>query len=95
MECAVHYQLINCFEEYGYLHKNQHWFRKNCSTTTAVFKLSRDLHSAYDLGYSTSCIFVDYKKAFETLSHKILMEKMHACGPSQKKYQMAKFIFGK
>ena len=42
------------------------------------FKLSRDLHSAYDLGDSTSCIFVDYKKAFETLSHKILMEKMHA-----------------
>ena len=57
---------------------------KNCSTATAIFKLSRDLHSAYDLGYSTSCIFVDYKKAFETLSHKILMEKMHAYGLSQK-----------
>ena len=84
MERAVHYQLINYFEENDYLHKNQHGFRKNCSTATAIFKLSRDLHSAYDLGYSTSCTFVDYKKAFETLSHKILMEKMHAYGLSQK-----------
>ena len=48
------------------------------STATAIFKLSRDLHSAYDLGDSTSCIFVDCKKAFGTLSHKILIEKMHA-----------------
>ena len=84
MERAVHYQLINYFEENDYLHKNQHGFRKNCSTATAIFKLSRDLYSAYDLGYSISCIFVDYKKAFETLSHKILMEKMHAYGLSQK-----------
>ena len=84
MERAVHYQLINYFEENDYLHKNQHGFRKNCSTATAIFKLSRDLHSAYDLGYSTSCIFVDYKKAFETLRHKILMEEMHAYGLSQK-----------
>ena len=84
MERAVHYQLINYFEENDYLHKNQHGFRKNCSTATAIFKLSRDLHSAYDLGYSTSCIFVDYKKAFENLSHKILMEKMHVYGLSQK-----------
>ena len=80
MERALHFQLINYFEENGYLHRNQHGFRKNCSTATAVFKLSRDLHSAYDLGYSTSCIFVDYKIAFETLSHRTLLEKMHAYG---------------
>ena len=30
------------------------------------------LHSAY----STSCIFVNYKNAFETLGHKILMENL-------------------
>ena len=77
-------KLINYFEENGYLHKNQHGFRKNCSTATAIFKLSRDLHSAYDLGYSTSCIFVDYKKTFETLSHRTLLEKMHVYGLSQK-----------
>ena len=28
MECAVHYQLLNFFEENGYLHKNQHGFQK-------------------------------------------------------------------
>ena len=80
MERAIHFQLINYFEENNYLHERQHGFRKSYSTLTAIHKVLRYVYEAYDLGMSTSCTFVDYKKAFETLDHDILLEKLKMYG---------------
>ena len=80
MERAIHFQLMNYFEENKYLHKNQNGFRKNCSTLTAIHNVLRHVYDAYDSGLNTSCIFVDYKKAFETLDHEILLKKLKLYG---------------
>ena len=80
IERAVHYQLVNYFEENNYFHNRQHGFRKKHSTITAVHRVLRHIYDAYDLGQSTSCIFVDYKKAFETLDHEILLQKLRKYG---------------
>ena len=47
---------------------------------TAIHKILNHVYDAYDLGMNTSCIFVDYKKAFETLDHDILLEKLAKYG---------------
>ena len=59
------------------LDERQHGFRLSFSTSTAIFELVKKLFSSYDDGQCTSCIFVGYRKAFETLDHKILCQKLY------------------
>ena len=79
LEKAIHYQLMNYFEENNLLNSRQHGFRKDHSTSTAIHRLAKTIYDSYDQGLCTSCIFVDYKKAFETLDHDILLQKQQHC----------------
>ena len=80
LDRAVHYQITTHLNEYDLLMPNQHGFRKGKSTSTAIIELSRQLFDSYNKGLNTSCIFVDYKKAFETLDHEILLRKLKSYG---------------
>ena len=76
LEQAIHFQLSTFLENNYILDPRQHGFRPHFSTSTSIFKLVKDLIDSYDSGLNTSCIFVDYSKAFETLDHNILCQKM-------------------
>ena len=76
LERAIHYQIISHLDTNGYLSFNQHGFRTGKSTSTAILDLTRLLTDNYNRGKHTSCVFVDYKKAFETLDHDILLNKL-------------------
>ena len=83
LEKAVHYQ-VNLFLSYNdILDVRQHGFRASFSTSTAIFELVKELFQNYDEGRCTSCIFVDYRKAFETLDHNILCQKLSRYNFSQ------------
>ena len=73
---AIHYQVISHLDDNGYLSKDQHGFRAGKSTSKAILDLTRLLTESYNKGKHTSCVFVDYKKAFETLDHNILLTKL-------------------
>ena len=75
LERALHFQFISHLDNNGYLSENQHGFRAGKSTSTAILDLTRLLTDNYNKGEHTSCVFVDYKKAFETLDHDILLRK--------------------
>ena len=75
-EQAVHHQLTIFLENNQVLDHRQHGFRPEYSTSTSTFKLAKDLFENYERGLSTSCIFVDYRQAFETLDHYILCQKL-------------------
>ena len=53
---------------------------KGKSTSTAIMEITRKLFSNYNQNLHTSCLFVDYKKAFETLDHKIMLQKLKQLG---------------
>ena len=76
LEKAIHYQVITYLNDNNILDTRQHGFRPGYSTSSAIFHLTKDLFRNYDLGNCTSCIFVDYRKAFETLDHDILCKKL-------------------
>ena len=73
---AIHAQITIFLDNNNVLDCRQHGFRFNYSTSTAIFQLVKELYSSYDEGNCTSCIFVDYRKAFETLDHSILCQKL-------------------
>ena len=80
LEKAVHFQLSNCLSINKILSDKQHGFRPGYSTSTAIFKVVKNLFENYNNNESTICAFIDYRKAFETLDHAILLSKLSKIG---------------
>ena len=76
LEKAIHHQVTIFLDNNNVLDDRQHGFRSHFSTSTAIFKLTKEMFDCYDKGNNSSCVFVDYKKAFETLDHNILCKKL-------------------
>lgn len=58
----------------------QFGFVKNKSTTNCIARLSKDLFHNINNNELTCCVFLDYSKAFDSVSHKLLIEKLASYG---------------
>ena len=54
----------------------QFGFRKGCSTTHAVVKLLSHVVQAYHQKAYSACFFLDLRKAFDTVDHDLLIQKL-------------------
>ena len=59
---------------------DQSGFLRLHSTFTCLLKNTDDWYSGLDLGQLAGLVFVDLKKAFETVDHKILCQKLQVYG---------------
>jgi len=60
--------------------KNQFGFRQNKGTSIALRTLISCIHKKLDEGNSTIGIFLDVKKAFDSVDHNILLNKLDKYG---------------
>ena len=58
------------------LHENQFGFRKGLSTCTALLQLVDELADSIDRKKVTVGVFIDLAKAFGTVDHRILLQKL-------------------
>jgi len=58
----------------------QYGFRSNRSTSLALTEFVEKVTSAIDKQESTIGVFIDLKKAFDTIDHKILLSKLQCYG---------------
>ena len=79
-ERVVHQQLYTYLEENNLLSKNQFGFRTNSSTQHAVTKFSDSIRQNMDKGLMTGTIFIDLRKAFDTVDHARLLSKLTIYG---------------
>ena len=75
------YNLLTVYLEKNNLRSSRQFgFRNGKSTELAAALFFDDVHRAMDRGELTGAIFIDLSKAFETVSHSVLVSKLSAYG---------------
>ena len=69
-----------------FFYHNQYGFRPKHSTVDAISKFTADVSSGLENKNSTMAVFMDLSNAFDTIDHRILLEKLQyygVCGVPQ------------
>ena len=79
-ERLICHKLVDFLEKKNILYKFQFGFRKSHSTTLALIELTDNIRQLIDEGNIVLSLFVDFTKAFDTVDHEILLEKIQHYG---------------
>jgi hypothetical protein len=80
LEKIVHKQITSYLNRFDFFVKYQSGFRINHSTNTALLKVTDDIRAAMDRRMLTILVQFDFSKAFDNVSHSVLLYKLkHHC----------------
>ena len=80
LEKIIYRRLISFIEKHKILYINQYGFRKKHSTILASINLTDKIKNTIDNGNYAVGIYIDLKKAFDTVDHYILLRKLEHYG---------------
>ena len=80
IERIIHNQTQEFLDKNNILYKYQSGFRKHHSTDTCLFYLTDKVKIGFEEGLLTGMVLIDLQKAFDTIDHSILLEKMSCLG---------------
>ena len=79
-EKIIYQQLYKYMTDYNLLGEKQYGFRSLHSTAVALSKTMNHWLINIDKGNKNSAVFLDIKKAFDTVNHRILLDKLECYG---------------
>lgn len=71
----MHNQLFDFYLENNFINPNQYGFQRNSGTESACISLISKLQSCKIRKKHCSALFIDLRKAFDTVNHKLLLLK--------------------
>ena len=80
LERIIRDQLVHYLESNKLIHKDQHGFRTGRSCTTQLLEVMETWTDLIDKGIPFDCIYLDFAKAFDKVSHRRLLNKIEAYG---------------
>ena len=80
IEKLMHKRLYSYLEEHNVIFNNQFGFRKGNSTIHSLIQITEEIKSSIENGKHGCGIFIDLRKAFDTVNHQILLSKLEHYG---------------
>ena len=80
IEKLMHVRLYSFLEENDVFCKNQYGFKKKSNCAHSLIEMTEKIKESVDNGKFGCGIFIDLKKAFDTVNHKILLHKLEHYG---------------
>ncbi len=80
IEKIMHKKVYDFLDEHDILFINQFGFRKKSSTILALLDITERIRESLDNGKYGCGVFIDLKKAFDTVNHEILLLKLEHYG---------------
>lgn len=79
-EKIIKKRVMDFFRSYSYFSENQFGFRDGLSTEDALVTFLEDVYNGINDGKKCAALYIDITKAFDTVDHKILLEKLWMAG---------------
>ena len=80
IEHCIKIRLLNYLENIDFFSPNQFGFLPQRNTELALLKFNMFFYRSIDNNNFTVAIFIDISKAFDSVNHEILLNKLFACG---------------
>ena len=89
-ERVISKQIIEYLSENELYPINQSAYRKNHSTETTIVSIFDNIYNAIDEGNKVQLVLLDMSAAFDTISHKILLDRLEEIGIADKALDLLK-----
>ena len=86
-------RLLNFFEKHQIVYDYQYSFRKKHSTLHALLDVISEIYNAIQREHHTEFMFMDLRKTFDTLSHKIFLQKLYHYGIREAAHTLIESFF--
>ena len=83
MESLIRDEMDSYMKQNNLFNKNLYGFRKGRSTTLQLLKVLDEITEQIDCGYEVDVIYTDFRRAFDSVSHKTLLLKLVKLGVNE------------
>ena len=92
LEKLIKNRFTKFFSKNKILYSNQYGFRENRNVIHALMDILTNAYDAINNKHYTALIFMDFRKAFDTVCHKILLDKLYHYGIRGPAYSLIEII---